>query len=364
MRASIIFLGTGGDSFVVGRGQRSSAGFILQVGDNQFHVDPGNGATQAAKAADINVRATTSVFVTRNTIHHASGLNSLLDAMTYGGFDTKGVLVAHPDVINVREDSQPFLHNTCRNLLERYISLQPGKRVGINEVEIQALKTTFNNSIGLKFFLPTLTIAYAGDTKYSVDVAEQYRDASILILNVPYLKKDKANNGLSLEEAKSIVERIKPKLTIITSIGAEMQNEDPIYAVREIQRATQTQVIAANDGLVINPVSYAADIGQWTLQGYKRSEDEAVSLQVTEPADEEPSPGEAETPETAQPHDGDDDHGFLFTEVVGGKTKPKEDSPGSKEDHEEQKKLDEVDEIDELIGDAEEHTPEEDRKSE
>lgn len=363
MRSSILFLGTGGDSFLVGRGIRSSAGIILQVGDNQFHIDPGNGATQAARAADISVRATTAVLVTRNSIHHASGLNSLLDAMTYGGFDTKGVLVAHPEVINGKEENQPFLHNSCRKLLERYISLLPGKRVGINEVEIQGLKTTFSGSLGLKFFLPTLTIAYSGDTKYAADVVDQYRDAGILILNVPHLKKDPSNTGLSLEEARTIVERVKPKLTIITSIGVDMQNEDPIYSVREIQKATGTQVIAANDGLVINPISYAADAGQWTLQGYKGQEKPA-GPEITESGETEGDSArdDEEGAAASSPHDdAEHDHGFVFTEVVGARPadkphKKQEDdaddhSPSSQDDgQDEQKKLDDVDEIDELIG--------------
>ena len=49
MQAKIIFLGTGGDSIVVGKQLRASGGIILQIDDNQFHIDPGPGALVRAR---------------------------------------------------------------------------------------------------------------------------------------------------------------------------------------------------------------------------------------------------------------------------------------------------------------------------
>ena len=41
MNTRILFLGTGGDEFVIGKQKRSSGGIIFTYGPNQFHFDPG-----------------------------------------------------------------------------------------------------------------------------------------------------------------------------------------------------------------------------------------------------------------------------------------------------------------------------------
>jgi len=42
---SIIFLGTGGDEYVVGKQLKGSGGIIVRVEGYQFHIDPGPAAT-------------------------------------------------------------------------------------------------------------------------------------------------------------------------------------------------------------------------------------------------------------------------------------------------------------------------------
>ena len=61
--------------------------------------------------------------------------------MTYSGLDKKGVLIANKTVINGSEEHKPPLNPYYRDFLERFIVLEEGQRVGINEIEILALKT-------------------------------------------------------------------------------------------------------------------------------------------------------------------------------------------------------------------------------
>ena len=48
-----------------------------------------------------------------------------------------------------------------------------------------------------------------------------------------------------------------------------MLKADPLYEAREIQKKTGVQIIAAKDGMVVNPISYAAGLRQRTLTMYK-----------------------------------------------------------------------------------------------
>ena len=169
----------------------------MQIDENQFHIDPGPGSLLMAREVGVNLRANTALFVSHNHLNHCNDINAVIDAMTYSGFDKKGVLIANNTVINGSQSYTPFLQEYYKNCLERYVVLNEGQKVGINDIEVQALKARHSDShaIGFKFFTPNYTLSYSGDTKYSVEVAEEYKNSNILILNVPFLKKEKDNDG-------------------------------------------------------------------------------------------------------------------------------------------------------------------------
>ncbi len=272
--SKIIFLGTGGDSYVVSKQLRASGGIILQIGDDQFHIDPGPGALIMSREVGINLRANTALLATHNHINHCNDVNAVIDAMTYGGFDKTGVLVASNNVVNGDETYQPFLQKYYRGCLERFIVLEAGRKVGINDVEIAAIKAKHSDpyAIGFKFITPDYTLTYTGDTAFSAEILPEYENSSILILNVPCLKKEESKINLCKEDAIKIISKVKPKLAIITHFGTNFLKADPLYEVRDIQKETGCQVIAASDGMVINPISYAIEQGQKTLYKYSKSE--------------------------------------------------------------------------------------------
>ena len=282
--ASIIFLGTGGDPFVVGKQLRASGGIILQVNDNQFHIDPGPGSLIMSKECGVNLRANTAVLVSHNHLYHCNDINAVIDAMTYSGFDKKGVLIANSTVVNGTEKYPASLMPYYRECLERFIVLAPGQRVGINDVEILALNAKHSEpaTIGFKFFTPQFTLSYSSDTKYSAEVAEGYKNSNVLILNITNPGKGESGDSLCVEDAVKIIKAVNPRLAIITHFGIKMLEADPLYVAREIQKETGVQIIAAKDGMVINPVSYSVDQGQRTLQGFKKGETESTATKPEE----------------------------------------------------------------------------------
>ena len=227
-----------------------------------------------AKETGINLRANTAVLISHNHMNHCNDINAVINAMTYGGFDKKGVLVANNTAVNGSESYTPFLQKYYRDFLERFIVLDEGKRVGINDVEILALKAKHSDpaALGFKFITPEYTLTYSGDTMYSPDTVAQYDNSNVLILNVPYLKKEEGKDNLCKEDAIKIISRVKPSLAIITHFGVNFLKADPLYEVRDIQKETGIQTIAAKDGIVVNPVSYSVEQGQKTLYKYAREE--------------------------------------------------------------------------------------------
>lgn len=225
----------------------------------------------AAKQHNVDLRANTAVLVSHNHLNHANDVNAVISSMTYNGFDKKGVIVGNDAVIHGTENSRPFLRKFYRGCLERFIVLEQSQRVGINEIEIKAIKAFHSDkTTGYKFFTPIYTLCYSSDTKYSPELIEEYKNSNILILNVPYLKKDRQHEGLSKDDAVKIINEVNPHLTVITHFGLEFLKADPLYEIRDIKKEVESQVVAATDGMQINPVSYAADKGQRTLTGLQK----------------------------------------------------------------------------------------------
>ncbi|MEW5896619.1 MAG: MBL fold metallo-hydrolase [Nanoarchaeota archaeon] len=253
--AQIIFLGTAGSPAVVSKQMRSSGGIILQMEDLQFHIDPGPGTLNKAKEYGVNVQHNSAVLVSHNHVSHCNDLNAVIDAMTHGGIEHRGILLSSKSVLHNLEGSHPFLTKYHQSLVEKIIPMEKSHKIGIELVEIHALSAehTDPTAIGFKFFCPKFTLSYSGDTKLTPALLEEMKGSDILILNVPYLGEDAKGMNLDIGSAIKLISSVRPKLAVMTHFGLEFLKSDPIHQVREVQRITGVQTIAANDGLIISP---------------------------------------------------------------------------------------------------------------
>ncbi len=268
--ARLIFLGTAGDSSVTSRQLRASGGFILQTGDMQVHIDPGPGALARAKEFNVNPRATSCILVSHNHLNHVNDLNAVIDAMTLGGFDKKGILITNPTTVNGNEKYSPSLSAFHRSCLERIIILRPEQKAAVEDIEIHAIAASHSepDALGFKIITPHFAVGYTGDTAFSQSIAEAFQGCNILILNMTFPQDTKTDNHLNRETAGKFIEKVKPQLAILTHFGFEMLRADPMLEARSIQLATGVQTIAAHDGLTITPSAYAAKSNQPRLSAF------------------------------------------------------------------------------------------------
>ncbi|MBS3175652.1 MBL fold metallo-hydrolase [Candidatus Woesearchaeota archaeon] len=271
MGSRILFLGTAGHHAIYGTQVRASGGILLQGEGYQVHLDPGPGALLQLNNYKINVKEHTAVAVTHAHLNHCNDLNVMLGAMSYQGFDRHGILITNETVVNGDGKLTPVLTHAHRNFVERLIVLKPSQKVAIDEVEIHALPAFHSDShaLGFKLYTPEAIISYSGDTKYHKDLLEAYDKSDILILNVQHPFGAKEEEGLSSDDAVKILQKVKPVLCVITHFGPRMMKENPVYQAREIQKQTNVQVIAAEDGFELTPDSYAAISKQKRLTNFE-----------------------------------------------------------------------------------------------
>ena len=266
----IIFLGTAGDPITAGKQLLSSGGLVVQVDESQFIIDPGQGTITRAHQYGVNLRDTTGVIVCNNQLLHCNDANAVIDAMTLGGIDKFGILLANRSTLVGSEDLRPYITEQHKSLVERAILLEPDKRVGINEVNITATKTKSldESAIGLRMVTSQFHLGYTGDTNYTSSIAEQYRGVDLLIINVPNCSDQNNQGQLNTDDVIKLIKHAKPKLAILTHFGIKLLKSDILEETRKVQRETKIQTIAAKDGMVINPISYAVNLRQKTLNFY------------------------------------------------------------------------------------------------
>jgi len=267
MVSRIVFLGTAGDAIVYGKQLRASGGIFIEHEDMHMLINPGPGTLVQAKFAGVSLRELDSILIARNTILTANDANAVVEAMTNGGLDKKGVIVCTEDLITYHKKNPVTLSSQTIENVERVITLKIGDKVALNSVEIVPTPTIHEDkqSIGFMLTTPSFRISYLGETTYAKKISKYHQKTDFLILNIlaPFLKPD--SSSLDINGAIQFIEDIKPKVTILTGFGSKMLDEDVLEIVRNIQKKTGVQTIAAKDGLSIDPKSYSSANAQQRL---------------------------------------------------------------------------------------------------
>lgn len=253
----LIFLGTGGDSAVIGKQIKASGGIVIKTPDSQFHLDPGPGSLNKLKETGLNVRETTGIIVSNGLLKRSNDINAAISAMTLDGMDKKGVIVI--------DKNNNFLFEQYRDFVERVIYINDTKRIAIGDTEIEVVEGKKEGFFHYKILTPDLSIGYISDTSYDSSLSKTFEDTNILIINCKNPADTKDENGLNLDEVRTIIAKSKPKLAIITGFGIKMLEMDFLETARELQRSLSVQTIMATDGLKIEPQGYARMSQQKTL---------------------------------------------------------------------------------------------------
>jgi hypothetical protein len=298
LNSKITFLGTAGDSFVAGKQLRASGGIIIKVGENQLHLNPGPGAVVRAAQFGINLRENTAILITNNNLINCSDLNAVIDAMTYGGLDKTGVLMANKTIINGEDQIRPYLTKLHEGFFEKIITIAPKQRVAIEDIEIDIIPSLAEdpNAVGFKISTNDFILGYPSDGKYVRDIAKEYKGCDILILNVVSPGDEKEEFKLNTESAIKFIKEVNPQLTIITHFGIKMVKLDPINEGREIQKQTGVKVLVAKDGLSFTPDSYSAQSRQKRLNMFKDQDTGIVKEQEINLEEEQEQPKIEENP--------------------------------------------------------------------
>jgi phosphoribosyl 1,2-cyclic phosphodiesterase len=249
----IKFIGTAGARFVVMKQLRASGGVWLSVGKTNLHIDPGPGALVRCLKSKPKLEPSTldGILLTHRHLDHSGDVNVMIEAMTEGGFKKRGVLFAPEDAL----EEDPVVLKYLRDYVKKVEILKENTKYQIGEIAFSTARRHHHRveTYGINFETTPRTISLMTDTKFFPELPDLYR-GEILIIHVVRLKpiQDEPIEHLSIGDVKTIVNKAKPKLTILTHFGMTMVQAKPWIIAEELEKELGRKVIAASDGLRID----------------------------------------------------------------------------------------------------------------
>jgi phosphoribosyl 1,2-cyclic phosphodiesterase len=249
MAMEILFLGTGGGRWMTITQRLHTGGFRIHDTQN-IHVDPGTGAVARVSAKRISPLSTNAVFVSHCHPDHYTDAEVFIEAMTKGMTKKAGIVGASKSVLLGNHELGPAISNYHKSKLKSEQVMLPGDTLKIGDIGVEALPTRHSDPdcIGFKFFTDQGVISYTSDTEYFEEMADSYRDSTLMIINVIRPRNERLKWHLCSDEVIKILNEVKPQTAIITHFGMKMVSVARKEAGR-IEKETGVTTIAARDGM-------------------------------------------------------------------------------------------------------------------
>ncbi|HEY9205488.1 MAG TPA: MBL fold metallo-hydrolase [Candidatus Methanoperedens sp.] len=247
--SSVTFLGTGGGRLVVLNQLRRSGGFWLRLDGVNILQDPGPGSLVMIHRHRFKPNSLDAIILSHRHIDHSNDINVVTEAMTGGGFQPRGRLIVPADCLN----NDPVVLQYVRPFTE-ITEIKEGMKIEVRNIKIEFPIKNMHpvETYGAIYEFSGGKLGYIPDTEYFPELAEAYKGVDFLILNVVRMKTDKRIRHLNIDEAKDLINEIRPKKAILTHFGLQILKASPQLQVRMISEKTGVKVIAAIDGMTLD----------------------------------------------------------------------------------------------------------------
>ena len=219
--------------------RRRTAGIRLVHGDTHVQVDPGPGAVVFSNWARLSPQKLDGLVVTHCHPDHYTDAEVLVEAMTHGTKDKRGVLAAPDSVLRGNDDYDPSISTYHQGLVGSIERLTPGHCVNVDGVRFEA-ETPDAGVIG-----------YTSDTAYFPEIGELYCGNRLLMVCTMWPRDNPLKYHLCTDDAKMILEGASPGCAVLTHFGMKMLNADPEKEAAYLEEATGVPTVAARDGMEI-----------------------------------------------------------------------------------------------------------------
>jgi ribonuclease BN (tRNA processing enzyme) len=241
----ITFLGTGGARVLVFKQILASGGLWIEQAGSRISLDPGPGALVQATKRKLDPTKLDAIVLSHRHLDHSSDVNTMIEAMTTGGFNKRGLVLAPRDAY----EDDPVILKYLRGYARETLVIEEGASYQIGNVTVTAPVRHHHPGevYGFVFASSGCRWSYITDTKYFPELAEHYR-ADVAVMHTVRLAESDIQH-LSIPDAKRLIEAIRPKTAILTHFGMTIWRAKPWLVAERLSQETGVEVIAARDGM-------------------------------------------------------------------------------------------------------------------
>jgi len=227
----------------------------MRFGETQIHVDPGPGALVRALShiPPCNPRELDAIVLSHKHLDHGGDATAMVEAMTSGGFRRRGMLLAPSDAL----DNEPIVLPYAQPFVERVERLVAhGGPYAIGDVEVRASIAHVHavETYGMHFTYQGTRVSYLPCGRYFDGLAADYaaHAPDVLVMNVLRFRDRMDVDHLTWDDARRIVEEVRPKVVVFQHFGTKMLEADPRALAQSVEDDLGLRAIAAYDGMVLD----------------------------------------------------------------------------------------------------------------
>lgn len=250
----IKYLGTSGGRFSMIKQARSTGGIWFSFGGLSGVIDPGPGSLVHICAAEPHLDSESIEFVmlTHKHIDHTTDANVLIECMTHGGYEDRGLLVAPNDALY---GDDPVIMKYSLKRIARVEVPEDGKIIDLGKgVTAEAVAHRHH---GVKCFGYIFRLAghsdwgLISDTRLLPTFANRYAGCRFISVNTTFPHPHNRLEHMSVDEALDLIEELRPESAVLTHLGAMLTSRDGLHSLENLD-TEHSRVTAATDGMVVD----------------------------------------------------------------------------------------------------------------